>query len=116
MTYKLRRVKFTYYRLLFVVLMFSVGLICFAQLLIEAIYGTSKLTPELQSYHDAVIVGTVIVGVLSTMFGFIMSRLLVDRRSQMTDRRQDSISIDFPDRRSGVDRREASEAELELTS
>lgn len=116
MSYKFRPLKFTYYRIFFVVLLFAVGIICLAQLLIEAIYGVSLITPELKSDHDAVLVGTVICGLLSLMFGFIMLRLLIDRRLQSTDRRQRQLPIDFPDRRSGEERRVVAEAEMELTS
>ncbi len=105
MSYKSRPIKFTYYRLFFVVLLFSVGLICLAQLLIESIYGVSLITPELQSDHDAILVGTVICGLLSMMFGVIMLRLLIDRRMQNNDRRRRQVPIDFQDRRSGQDRR-----------
>lgn len=116
MSFKFRPLKFTYYRILFVVLLFSLGLVCLAQLLIEAIYGVSIVTPELQSDHDAIIVGTIVCGLLSTMFGFVMLRLLIDRRMQSSERRQHQLPIDFPDRRSGIDRRLEAEAELELTT
>lgn len=112
MSYKSRPVKFLYYRLFFVVLLFSLALVCFAMLAIEYFYGTSMLTPELQSEHDAMLVGSVICGVLSTMFAVIMLRMLTDRRLKSTDRRQQQVAIDFPDRRTGVDRR----AELKATN
>lgn len=105
MSLKFRPLRFTYYRLLFVVLLFSVGIICFMHLSISFLYGVSLITPALKSDHDAILAGAVVCGLLSTMFGFIMLNLLLDRRQQCTDRRQRQLAIDFPDRRSGGDRR-----------
>ena len=105
MSYRSRPITFTYYRFLFVALLFSVGLFCFAHLAIDYFYAYSMITTESQSDHDAVLVGAAVCGLLSTMFGFIVLHLLVDRREKSTDRRQRQVSIDFPDRRSGGDRR-----------
>lgn len=107
MFYKLRLTPFAYYRLLFAVLLFSVGGICFAHVLLDFIfdYKVITMTLPLPSDPGAVFAGAVVCGLLSTMFGFIMLSVLVDRRVKGMDRRQRNMPIDFPDRRSGVDRR-----------
>ena len=105
MFYKLRLIPFLYYRLLFAVLLLSLGIICFSHLVLDYIYGYQLITTALPSDHGGVLVGAVICGTMSTMFGFIMLRLLVDRREKSKERRQRQVPIDFPDRRSGVDRR-----------
>ena len=109
MFYKLRLIPFAYYRLLFAVLLFAVGLFCFVHLALDYFYGYKVITTALPSDHGAVFVGVAICGFLSTMFGFIMISLLVDRRVKGTDRRQRQLPIDFPERRSGVDRRDGQE-------
>lgn len=106
MFYKPRLIPFAYYRLLFALLLFAVGLFCFVHLALDYIYGYKVITTAFAADDGAVFVGAAICGFLSTMFGFIMISIVVDRRAKGTDRRQRQLPIDFPERRSGIDRRD----------
>lgn len=105
MSYKSRPVKFGFYRLFFVVLLFAIGIISLCQPVMEHFLGYSLIPAEPEVDHDAILLGTIISGLLSMVYGFFLLRIMTDRRLQASERRQRQVAIDFPDRRSGIDRR-----------
>lgn len=71
----------------------------------EHFLGYSMIPAEPEVDHDAILLGSIISGILSLVYGFILLRIMTDRRLQASERRQRQVPIDFADRRSGIDRR-----------
>lgn len=105
MMYKSRPLAFPIYRLFSVVLAFTVAFVCLGQSAMEYLYGFCMIPADPPVTHDAILGGCIISGMLSMFFGFIMLRIMMDRRVVATDRRQRQLEIDFPDRRTNSDRR-----------
>lgn len=105
MSYKSRPIRFAFYRLFFVVLLFAIGIVCLGQVVMEHFLGYSLIPAEPEVDHDAILLGSIISGILSMVYGFSLLRIMTDRRLKVSERRQRQMPIDFPDRRSGIDRR-----------
>ena len=105
MSYKSRLIISAYYRLFFVVLLFSVSILCLGQPVMEHYYGYTMIPVESKSVHDAILSAAILVGILCLLMGVLLFRIMTDRRAQEGDRRLRQIDIDLPDRRSGRDRR-----------
>jgi hypothetical protein len=71
----------------------------------EHYYGFSMIPLEPKGKHDAIISASILVGIMCILLGAVLLRIMTDRRIKETDRRQQQMDIDFPDRRSGHDRR-----------
>lgn len=71
----------------------------------EQLFGFSLIPAEPAVDHDAILLGTIISGLMGIIYGFLLLRIMTDRRVKGTDRRRRQVAIDFPDRRSGIDRR-----------
>lgn len=105
MVYKSRPVTFAFYRLFFVVLLFTLAIFCLGQPAMEYFFGHSMISTISIASHDAILAGLMISGVLAMVYAIILLRIMVDRRTLTSDRRQRQVPINFPDRRSGIDRR-----------
>lgn len=105
MSYKSRPLTFAFYRLFFVVALYALGILCLVQPVMEHFYGYSMIPAEPEATHGAILTGAIVSGILSLVYGTIMLRIMTDRRMVKTERRQRQAPIDFPDRRSGIDRR-----------
>lgn len=105
MSYRSRPLTFAFYRLFFVVLLFALGIFCLTQPVMEYIFGYSMIPADSEATHDAMLTGSIVSGILSLVYGGILLRIMTDRRTIKADRRQHQVAIDFPDRRSGIDRR-----------
>ena len=105
MTYKSRPLTFAFYRLFFVVVLYSLGLFCLGQGFMEFFFGYSMIPTDSEATHDSILTGAIVSGILSMVYGTILLRIMTDRRTVKTERRQRQAPIDFPDRRSGIDRR-----------
>jgi len=105
MAYKLRPLTFVYYRLLFAILLFTVGIFCLGQPVMEYTLGYSMIPTGTELPYDAMLSASIVSGILSLAFGSIILRIMVDKRVINGERRQRQVHIDFPDRRSGIDRR-----------
>ncbi len=105
MSYKSRLIISAYYRLFFVVLLFSVSILCLGLPVMEHYYGYSMISVESESLHDAILSAAILVGILCLLMGALLFRIMTDRRAKECDRRLGQIDIDFADRRSGRDRR-----------
>lgn len=71
----------------------------------EYFFGYSMIPTESEATHDSILTGAIVSGILSMVYGTIMLRIMTDRRTVRSERRQRQVEIDFPDRRSGIDRR-----------
>ena len=71
----------------------------------EHFLGFSLIPAEPEVDHDAILLGSIVSGILSLVYAFVLLRIMTDRRLKAAERRQGQIPIDFPDRRSGIDRR-----------
>jgi len=105
MSYKSRPIKFAFFRLFFVALLFGTGLACLGLLVIEYYFDFSIISANSENTYDAIFTGMIISGLLSLFYGIVLLRIMTDRRLQKNDRRQREVLINFPDRRSGIDRR-----------
>lgn len=105
MVYKSRPLTFAFYRLFFVVLLFAFSIFCLSQPVMEYFFGYSMIQSEPKANHDAILTGSIVSGILSLVYAVILLRIMTDRRIIKAERRQHQVSIDFPDRRSGMDRR-----------
>ena len=95
-----RDVNFVYYRLFFIYLLFLCGVAGLATIIFEFLgFRVIQLEPY-QSY-DAYIATCWVAILVSFTMGSIMMQFIKERRSKKGDRRQQNISIDFPDRRKG---------------
>ena len=105
MPYKLRPIKFAFFRLIFVALLFATGLSCLGLVVMEYYFDFNIISANSRTTYDAIFTGIIISGLLSLFYGVVLLRIMTDRRLQKYDRRQCQIPINFPDRRSGIDRR-----------
>ncbi len=105
MSFKLRPITFAYYRLFFVVILFLMALLCLSQAAMEYFYGVSFIPATPTTMHDAMLAGAIITGILSLIYSAFTLNIVMDKRTQNSDRRQRQVAIDFPDRRSDIDRR-----------
>ena len=105
MAYKSRPLTFAFYRLFFVVLLFTLSIFCLGQPVMEYFLGYSMIPTESKVNHDAILSGSIISGILSLIYAVSLLRIMTDRRTVRIERRQRQASIDFPERRSGIDRR-----------
>ena len=105
MSYKSRPAKFAFYRLFFVVLLFTIGVACLGLVVAEHFFGFRLTLSKSEVINDAISFGSIISGLLSMIYGFILYRLMTDRRLQASERRKRQVPIEFSDRRSGIDRR-----------
>lgn len=105
MSYKIRPMPFVFFRLIFVALLFMVGIICLGTMTLETFTGIRIIDAEPGVDYDAIIATCGVTGFLGMASGSIMLMLMLDRRTIRSDRRQRQHGIDFPDRRTSVDRR-----------
>ncbi len=101
---------FTYYRLFFVLVILLVGIAGVTASAGEFTGLLSLYQPATGGDREAFMVGTGISGVVGLIYGCMLLYLISDRRRSRGDRRQCQMDIDFPDRRSGVDRRAVAHA------
>ena len=71
----------------------------------EYYYGFSMIPLEPKGAHDAILSAAILVGILCLLMGTLLLRIMTDRRAREADRRLRQEDLDFPDRRSGHDRR-----------
>ncbi len=106
MAFKARPNTFTYYRLFFVTLLFAGGVISLGLAALEYLGGFALFGTESVAERDSILIAISIAGVLCLIYASLMLMIISDRRGKKPDRRQRQMPIDFPDRRSGLDRRE----------
>ena len=73
--------------------------------LIENLTSINLFQIEAEFEKQALSVAAGITGVAGLVISTMMIFLLKERRDTKPDRRQRQVAIDFPDRRSGIDRR-----------
>jgi hypothetical protein len=105
MSYILRPIKFTFFRLFFVALLFATGLSCLVLVVMQHYFDFNIISANSRNAYDAIFTGIIISGLLSLFYGVVLLRIMTDRRLQKYDRRQYQAPIIFFDRRSGIDQR-----------
>jgi hypothetical protein len=96
---------FAYYRLFFVVLLLSFATLCLGQAFMQHFYDFSFIPADTGPNVDSLLPASLISGILSLLYAYILLRIMVDRRTPQADRRMRQEPIDFEERRSGIDRR-----------
>ena len=89
----------------FVALLFATGLSCLGLVVMQHYFDFNIISTHSRNTYDAIFTGIIISGLLSLFYGVVLLRIMTDRRLQKYDRRLYQAPINFPDRRSGIDRR-----------
>lgn len=100
-----RILNFTSVQLLFTILLFALGLFCFGIAAQDYLNGHSILSTSSKALNEAILTCLVLVGFSSLGYGFIKLRSIIDKRFNNSDRRKNQESIEFVNRRTGVNRR-----------
>jgi len=102
---KLRSNSITIFRLFFILLFLLLGIAGIGIIFLEQYAGISIIVTESERDRVALYAASSFIGVFGLCVSPLMFYLLRERRDPDFDRRQQSKSIDFPDRRGDSDRR-----------
>ena len=105
MLLKLRQQSFALYRLFFIVITYAIGIVCLCIWILESVLEKNILTIDAGISHDALLATCFITGIVGIAAGSLMLSFMNERRHVSNDRRQQQSPIDFPDRRTNLDRR-----------
>lgn len=105
MRMRFRPTPMALYRLFFVVLLLGIGAISLSVALLEMYMDINILNMEPSTSYEALLATCVVTGISGLFAGNIMLALMLDRRMNALDRRQQAVAIDFPNRRIEDDRR-----------
>lgn len=105
MFYRTRSRIIFYYRLFFIVLFLLLGISGTGIVILEYFAGIRVITSESYAYTDALYATSAFMGALGFVTAMVMIYLMREKRSSRSDRRQIDRPLDFPDRRSNIDRR-----------
>ena len=101
MPFKFRPTPMALYRLFFVVMLLAIGAVSLSVALLEIYTDLNILPFDPGTNYEAILATCVVTGISGLFAGNILLALMLDRRTSASDRRQQSVAIDFPDRRKG---------------
>ena len=102
---KLRSNSHTFFPLSFIILFLLLGIAGIGIILLEQYAGISIIVTESERDKMALYAASSFIGVFGLCISLLMFYLLRERRDPDFDRREQSKSIDFPNRREDSDRR-----------
>jgi len=98
-------ISLLYFRLFFIALFLLLGVSTVGIVVLEQYAGINIIITESAIDKEALHVGLSVMGILGISTASIMIYLMREKRHPGPDRRQQSIPVDFTDRRKNIDRR-----------
>jgi cell division protein FtsW (lipid II flippase) len=105
MVFQIRTNLFFYYRLFFIILFLLLGVSGIGIVALESYTSVDIIVTETDFDKKALHTTSLVMGALGFTVAFIMVFLMREKRNSTPDRRQLYRPLDFPDRRSSLDRR-----------
>jgi hypothetical protein len=105
MLFQVRTNLFFYYRLFFIILFLLLGVSGIGIVVLESYTSIDIITTETDFDKKALHITSLLMGAPGLIVAFIMVSLMREKRNSTPGRRQLSRPLDFPDRRSNLDRR-----------
>jgi hypothetical protein len=105
MFYYTRSIILFLYRLFFVALFFTLGISGAGIVVLEYYFGYQVISTESYADREALFMTLGFMSLLGFSTALLMIYLMHEKRSNSSDRRKMDRPLDFPDRRSNIDRR-----------
>ena len=112
MFYYTRSKLLFYYRLFFIALFLVLGISGIGIVVVEYFAGIRVITTENYAYANALYATSGFMGILGLVTATAMIYLMREKRSDSADRRQIDRPLDFPDRRTAIERRTVQKEQL----